>query len=150
MNQNKLTKYFQVAQAFAEFSPDQETKVGSILINKKSGAVLSSGYNGFVRGADDDKLPTTRPDKYDYIVHSETNLIYNAARHGVTTSDCFVVCTLSPCCNCLRAMYQAGIDEIYYRDTYRDFHKNLQMGDLIILLTNMGDYTKITLRSKKQ
>ena len=150
MIESKLANYINVAETFAKKSPDSETKVGSILVHKETGAVMGMAYNGFIRGANDKQLPTKRPDKYDYIVHSETNLIYNAARHGVRTSDCFVVCTLSPCINCMRALYQAGINEIYYRDTYRDFDKNLTMKDLIITLTNMGEYTKIDLRGSKK
>lgn len=150
MNNDKLKNYIDVAETFAQRSHDSETKVGSVLVHKHTGAIMGMAFNGFVRGANDAILPSTRPLKYPYVVHSETNLICNAARHGIATSDCFVVCTLSPCVDCLRLLWQSGIDEIYYRDTYREFHKNLNMGDLIILLTNMGEYTKITLRSKKK
>lgn len=150
MNKEKLSKYINVAEAMSKFSPDSETQVGSILVHKDTGSVMGVAYNGFVRNANDNILPTTRPEKYDYMQHSETNLLYNAARHGVMTSNCFVVCTLSPCVNCLRAMHQAGIDEVYYRDTYRDFQKNLKMKDLIITLTNMGEYTKINIRGSKK
>lgn len=150
MNKQKLIKYMKVADSIAEFSPDAETKVGALLVNKNDGSIMGLSYNGFVRGANDSKLPTTRPDKYSYIQHAEVNLIYNSARNGVRTSDCFVVCTLSPCINCLRALYQAGITTIYYRDTYRDFKSNFMMKDLIMVLTNMGKYTKIELRGSKK
>jgi dCMP deaminase len=149
MNIAKLKKYMKVAESFAAFSPDAETKVGSILISKRTGSVISQGYNGFVRGAQDDKLPTTRPEKHDYVVHAEQNMIYNAAYNHVGTSNCIVVCTLSPCKSCLRAMWQSGIDEIYFKDTYKDFKESVNMGDLIVVLTNLGEYSKISLRSKK-
>lgn len=150
MSPNKLSKYMKVAKAIAQFSPDKETKVGSLLINKDDGSIMGLAYNGFVRGADDANLPTTRPHKYDVMQHSETNLIYNSARNGVRTSGCFVVCTLSPCINCIRALYQSGIHEIYYETTYRDFEKNLNMKDLIINLTKIGRYTKIELKGSKK
>lgn len=149
MTSEKLKIYMQTASQFAQNSPDLDTKVGSILVHKNSGAVLQMAYNGFIRGADDEALPRTRPEKYDYMVHSETNLMYGAASHGVNTSDCFVVCTLSPCINCLRALYQSGIDTVYFRDTYKDFHKNLNMKDLNITLTKVGDYTKLEMKGSK-
>jgi len=140
----------ELAETFAKRSHDIETQVGSILIHKKTGALMGGGFNGFVRGAPDGRLPITRETgKHDFIIHSEQNLIYNAARHGVSTSDCFVVCTLSPCVNCLRALFQADIHEIYYKTTYKDFDKSINMGDLDVDLTELEGYTKIELRRKQ-
>ena len=150
MQINKLDKYFKTAEAFAQLSPDEETKVGSILVHNETNAVMGMAYNGFIRGADDSLLPTTRPFKYRYMRHSELNLICHAAGHGINTSQCFVVCTLSPCIDCLRALYQARITTVYFKDTYRDFEKSLNMSDLFILLTNVGNYTRIDLKGKKK
>ena len=130
MNIKKLDNYYKQALAVAEQSPDLETQVGAILINSKTGAVISSGFNGFVRKAQDDKLPRTRPDKYPYMVHAETNLIYNCARHAISTDGCFVFCTLSPCINCCRALYQSGITTVIFKDKYRDFETQSNMLDL--------------------
>lgn len=138
LSQKKLNNYYKQALAVAELSPDAQTQVGALLISNKTGAVLSSGYNGFIRGAPDDKLPTTRPDKYPYMVHAETNLIYNCARHGVSTDECFVFCTLSPCINCMRALYQCGIRTVYIKDIYRDFDKNFEMQDIKINMSEAG------------
>ena len=145
MNIRKLNNYFKQATVVAENSPDVQTKVGSLLINKHTGAVIASGFNGFIRKAQDDKLPKTRPEKYDYIIHAEQNTIYNCARHGINTSDCFLVVTLSPCINCMRAAYQAGIDTIYFHEEYHDFKNQLVMKDLKINLTKIDIFTKISL-----
>lgn len=139
----------QVANSIAQFSPDQKTKVGALLLHNVSGSVLSTGYNGFIRNANDAELPSIGDEKYDYIVHAETNLLFSAARHGVRTSECFIICTLSPCINCLRSLYQAGIVKVYFRDTYKDFHKNLKMKDLIIDLSKVGEYTKLEMKGSK-
>ena len=133
------------AQVVSVDSHDAETQVGAVLVHGTTGAVLASGYNGFIRGADDENLPNTRPEKYPYMVHAETNLIYNCARHGVSTEGCFVVCTLSPCINCLRALYQCGVTEVYFLEKYRDFDKNFNMQDLNLKLTSVGSYTRIDL-----
>lgn len=149
MTEEKLNRFHRIAVTIAEASPDNRTKVGALLINKESGTILSNGYNGFVRGANDDILPNVSPDKHLYIIHSEVNLICNAAKHGVSTNNCILYCTLSPCINCMRVLYQSGIHEIYIRDLYKDFENNTNMLDLCINLENIGAFKKITLTTKK-
>jgi len=145
----KIDKLFTVAKSIAQFSHDQETQVGAILVSKDTGAILSTGYNGFVRGANDCALPNSRPDKYKYIIHAEVNLLLNAARHGICTSNCYLVCTLSPCINCLRQCWQAGIDTLYFAQKYRDFDENINMKDLSATIEKEGIYWKITLKGAK-
>jgi len=149
LSKKKLDAYHARAIAIASLSPDSDTKVAAVLIHPKTFAVMAEGYNGFVRGAPDDKLPSTRPDKYDYIVHAETNLICNAVRSGVQTDDCIVYCTLSPCVHCIRLLWQAGISEIYFKDTYRDFDESRAMLDLDIQVTPVFDYFKLDIRPKR-
>src|SRR6478609_3085277 len=106
---SKLANYMETAEVCAKRSHDAETKVGAVLVNNISGAIMATGFNGFVRGAPDSILPTTRPDKYEYIVHAETNLITNCARHGISMDNCMLVCTLSPCKSCMRMLINAGV-----------------------------------------
>lgn len=145
----KLEAYDGMARAVASSSHDQETKVGAILIHPDTGAILSTGYNGFIRGADDNNLPKTRPDKYPYMVHAETNLIFNCARHGISTDRGILYCTLSPCVGCARSIWQAGIKEVYFKEKYRDFDKNCGMLDLQIMLNQRDDgFYHMTLEPK--
>lgn len=148
MNIKKIRNYYKQALAIAEMSPDAETQVAALLINSKTGAVLNSGFNGFIRGAPDHVLPKHRPEKYPYMVHAETNLIYNCARHGISTDECFVFCTLSPCINCCRAIYQCGIKQVVFKDTYRDFDKQKEMDDLQLICTPFEEFTILTLVPK--
>ena len=126
-----------MAKTTALRSKDAETKVGAILVNNITGAVIATGYNGFVRGAPDHLLPTTRPDKYDYIVHAEQNLICNCARHGISMNDCTLVSTLSPCVKCMRLLWQCGIKKIICRDLYRDMSDILEMKDIKVVLLDL-------------
>jgi dCMP deaminase len=125
-------------------SPDAETKVGCVIVGQSKEIILTS-YNGFIQGANDSALPNTRPDKYLVMQHAEFNSVCQAARRGIALSGCSAVVTLSPCINCLRALWQVGIREIYFKDKYRDFDKQLNMPDLKISLTSVGIFTKITL-----
>jgi dCMP deaminase len=140
MKLKRLDNYYKQALAVADLSPDEQTKVGALLVNINTGAVLGSGYNGFIRGANDDVIPKTRPEKYAYIIHAETNLLYNSARHGVVTEGCFVFCTLSPCINCCRALYQAGIKKVIFKEKYRDFDTQVAMLDLKLDVLELNGY----------
>lgn len=129
-SKNKV--FMEMAQVASQRSHDAETKVGSVLVSNKTGAVLGTGYNGFAHGVNDSILPNKRPDKYEYIIHSETNLLCNLAKHGVSTNDSTLFCTMSPCSNCMRMLYQAGITKVVCKEKYRDFEKILSMKDLEI------------------
>jgi len=149
VDSKKLNNYNDQARVISNQSPDEQTKVAALLIHGKTGAVLSSGYNGFVRGGPDHILPKTRPEKYDYVIHAETNLLFNCARHGISTDECFVYCTLSPCVNCLRALYQSGISVVYFKDAYRDFDKNIKMLDLHLMIEEIGNFYGVHIKPRQ-
>lgn len=144
MKHHKLNNYFERAYQISKLSPDNETKVGCIAI-KPDGTQIGSGYNGFIKGADDDFLPKSRPKKYEYIIHAEQNLIAQCAKHGISLDGCVVICTLSPCIHCCRLLWQSGVTEIYYKEKYRDFDKQKNMKDLRIGGMENQNYGQILL-----
>lgn len=92
-----------------QWGKDRSTKVGCILANEHKD-ILSFGYNGFPRGVNDDvEERHQRPDKYMWTEHAERNAIYNAARRGTITDGCTAYVPWFPCCDCCRALIQAGI-----------------------------------------
>lgn len=142
MRPSKLQNYMQIATTVAQRSHDAETKVGALLVNLNSGAIIATGYNGFIKGAPDDILPTTRPDKYEYILHAEMNLLTNCARHGISMDNCYLVSTLSPCKLCMRLMINSGVNLVVAKDLYRDFEDILKMKDVNVqwIKTSEGFY----------
>ena len=144
MRPTKLQTYMSMAEVAAQRSHDAETKVGSVLVNNRTGAVIATGFNGFVRGAPDELLPTTRPDKYEYILHSELNLISNCAANGISTQDTTVVCTMSPCKTCTRMLFNCGINKVIAKSLYKDFHEVLSMLDMRVTYSSSKEgYTVI-------
>lgn len=146
---SKLEYWMKLAEAASSRSHDEQTKVGAVVVNNDTGAVLATGHNGFIRGADDDKLPKTRPEKYKYMVHAEENIISNCARHGVSIDNCKLVITMSPCQRCLRLMWQAGITEVICRDIYRDHCIDMDDIDIQQEKTTEG-YYKLTYKVKDE
>jgi dCMP deaminase len=101
----------------AKRSHDAQTQCGCVIV--KDGIELSCGFNGFLRNSKDNELPNVRPEKYKYIIHSEANAIYNAARKGVSLLGSTAYITGQCCPECFKSMVQSGIKEIVYTD-YND------------------------------
>lgn len=142
----------EMARAIAKNSPDDETKVGAIMLSEE-GRLIASSYNGFLRGAPDDTLPKTRPDKYEFIQHAEQNILYNCAYSGISTKNTAIICTLSPCLECLRASYQSGVRFIVFEKLYSKFPKTAfytKLPDVHVYTGNIGKYTLLEMLSKKE
>lgn len=106
--------YLNIAEVIKSKSKDQSTKIGAVIVGRGN-EILSTGYNSFPRGIEDNKLERQeRPEKYFWMVHAEMNAILNAARIGVSTNESkmFLTCGI-PCTNCGKAIINAGISEIY-------------------------------------
>ena len=120
----------------AQFSPDAETKVGAILLDEFFDPI-DRRWNSFISGHTGEGLPNTRPHKYSFMLHAERRLLFNCARNGIPTDGRYVVCTLSPCPDCLRALWESGIRKVFFRERYREIDASLAMTDLHILETEL-------------
>jgi len=106
MRPSKDEYFLQIAKIVSIRSHDI-TKHGCVIVLDDK--IIATGYNGFPKNLQDDKLPLTRPEKYKFIIHSEINAIYNSTQPliGATayvTGEC--------CFNCFMSLYQAGIERI--------------------------------------
>lgn len=108
------TQYFiNLAHAVKLKSKDNNTNIGVVIVGKDN-EIISTGYNSFPRGInDDDPSRQERPEKYFWVEHAERNALYNAARIGVSTKDCtmYLTCDI-PCAECARAIINCGITKI--------------------------------------
>lgn len=106
-----------IAENFAELSHCERQKNGAVLV--KDGRIISSGYNGTPSGSHnkcEDKNGNTKPN----VIHAEINSILFCARNGVSSIGCDMFCTTSPCQTCATAIIQAGIENVYFKNYYRD------------------------------
>ena len=113
MDEGKWDKrWMEVAELFGTWSKDPSTKVGCVVIGS-SNQVLTQGFNGFPRGADDSYLRyRDRTVKYKWIEHAERNAIYNAARTGTSLMQATAYVPWFPCAECARAIAQSGITTV--------------------------------------
>ncbi len=104
--------FLEHARVAATRSKDPSSQVGAIIVRDRT--ILSTGYNGFPRGVNDD-IPERyeRPTKYTWVVHGEENAILNACRNGVGVMGATLYVTpFAPCVPCAKAIIQSGIREV--------------------------------------
>jgi len=103
--------YISMCYLAASRSTDESTHAGAVIV-RPDNSVVSTGYNGPIRGMDIDDVPQTRPEKYFYMEHGERNAIYNAAKNQGGLDGCRLYVNFLPCADCARAIVQAGITEV--------------------------------------
>jgi dCMP deaminase len=117
-----------VAELTSTLSYAKRLQVGSVIV--KGNKILATGYNGMPSGWDnecetteivelDEKFVKQLVTKQE-VLHSETNAIAKVSASTESSEGATMFCTHAPCINCAKLIYQSGINNLYYRDTYRD------------------------------
>lgn len=116
LNVKWINYFFDIAKLTASMSKDPSTKVGAIFVTAdKPHRVLSTGYNGFCHGVNDDpERYNDRETKLQYVVHAEANGIVSAASLGVSLKGTVVFVTAPPCIECSKLMIQLGVAEVFF------------------------------------
>ena len=128
MKQKFIDYYMKVAELTSTLSYAKRLQVGSVIV--KGNKILATGYNGMPSGWDntcetteivelDEKFIKQLVTKQE-VLHSETNAIAKVSASTESSEGATMFCTHAPCINCAKLIYQSGINNLYYRDTYRD------------------------------
>lgn len=116
-------------------SRDQETKHGTIIVDRNN-LILGTGYNSFIKGMNDASLPSIRPNKYPYMIHSELNAILNCKMLPREVNGGGKAYVTGRCCNhCLQSLIQSGVNEINManrRGTMLEDEKTLEIFNRIV------------------
>ena len=112
--------FMSIAKQVAMRSTCDRKHVGAIIVKDRT--ILSTGYNGSVRGLPhcDDVGHTMENDHCVATVHAEANAIIQAAKNGVSVDEAEIYTTASPCWSCFKLIANSGIRKIYYGEFYRD------------------------------
>jgi dCMP deaminase len=134
MKQKFIDSYMKTAEVFAELSSAQRLHVGAIVV--KDDRIISIGYNGMPAGWDnncEDEYPIsawgaehekelnatytlkTKPE----VLHAETNAIAKLAKSNDSGANATLFVTHAPCLDCAKLVYQSGINNVFYRNSYR-------------------------------
>lgn len=116
--------FINIAQQVKLKSKDQKTQIGVVIVGENN-EIVSTGYNSFPRGINDDiQQRQERPEKYYWFEHAERNAIYNAARIGVSTLGCtmYMTCDIS-CADCARGIINAGIKKVVFSKSNKPWNQ---------------------------
>ena len=139
--------FFSEAVLWSRRSHDSQTQCGCVLVKNKT--VIATGYNGFMREINDSSLPSTRPEKYPFMIHAEANAVYNCAREGKSTLGCRAYITAPPCTTCLQMLWQCGIKDIYFSDLSQP-KSDIWTSKYNQILNQIGSKIEMTFISKKK
>ena len=126
MKQKWIDAFMDTAERFAQLSSAKRLKVGSVVV--KDNRIISIGYNGMPAGWTNDceEIVEVHEDggvvtkTKDEVIHAEANAIIKLARDGESGNAASLFCTHAPCVQCAKMIYGAGINKVYYRNSYRD------------------------------
>jgi dCMP deaminase len=138
--------FITLAYVVAQRSIDPSTKCGAVLVSADK-RILSTGYNGPIKGSDDTKVPLERPAKYAHLLHSEENAIiaYSGSTQDLIGSTMYI--TGAPCHNCLRMILQKGIRDIVYPDGNLAVMQNQEELDICKLISQYTPYNVRVVRN---
>lgn len=124
MKEKYKLAHMKVAEIYAQLSSAIRLQVGAIVV--KDNRVISIGYNGMPSGWTNeceytrvDDVGTSFKSKPE-VLHAETNAIAKLARSNESGLDADLFITHAPCLDCAKLIYQSGISNVYYRNTYRE------------------------------
>ena len=145
MRQKFLDYYMDVAERTSKLSTAIRRQVGAVIV--KDNRILSYGYNGMPTGwdntcenkeympgdnRDSELYPYEEYDKLvesnrrfrlvtkDEVLHAESNAIAKVSGSTESSEDATLFVTTAPCIHCAKMIFQSGIKNVFYRDTYRD------------------------------
>ncbi len=146
---DKINYYLDMAEVALERGTCLRRNYGAIII--KNDEVVSTGYVGAPRGRKNccelktcirEKLNVPRGERYEMCrsVHAEQNAIISAERSkmidatlflcGKTYKDGEYVANSNPCALCKRMIINAGIKDIYIRDSKTEY-RHILVSDYI-------------------
>lgn len=103
-------RFLDLAFYVSKWSKDRGSQVGSVIVLPDRQPIF--GYNGFVRGANDEieeRHDRKSGEKYYWSVHAEENAILNCALLGISPKGSSIYSTHPPCMKCANAIVQVGI-----------------------------------------
>lgn len=116
-----LQTFMELAEVWSKRSTcSSKISVGAVIVNADK-QVIASGYNGSPRGHSHCNDVGCVKDSDGHClsaIHAEENAILQCAMNGVSTKDCMLFVTHSPCFKCAMRIAQVGILGVCYKSEY--------------------------------
>lgn len=146
--------YMDIAVRVSEMSHAVRAQVGAVIV--KDDRIVSMGWNGMPSGWDnvceepsddilfqghyyeDPRPHTTRKE----VLHAESNAIAKLAKSNESGLGATMYCTISPCMDCAKIIYQAGIKKVIYKDEYRNTDGIQFLRECAVFVQQLIDHRK--------
>lgn len=113
--------YMSMADTCASMSRAVRLHVGAVVVKENN--IISFSWNGTPAGWDntcedvlEDGTLKTKPE----VLHAERNALDKLAKGNQGGQGASLFVTHSPCLECAKSIYGAGINQVFYRENYRD------------------------------
>lgn len=118
ISRNQL--YIMMAMLVSWRGTCRRKQVGCVIVSA-DGRVISTGYNGTLKGAlHCTAMGCDLERSCQHSIHAEANAIVYGAKSGISLGGSIMYCTTAPCYTCAQLIVQAGIYEVVYLDEYTD------------------------------
>ena len=133
MKEKFIDAHMKAAEVYAQLSSAKRLQVGCVVV--KDNTIIGIAYNGMPSGWTNDCEEVVDVDpsdpRYDFnnftkelktkpeVMHAETNSLPKIARSTNSSDGAALFVTHAPCLDCAKIIHQAGINSVYYRNTYR-------------------------------
>ena len=106
--------YVKVTNETALLSKAKKLQVGCVIV--RDNRILSIGYNGTPSGWDNccEEDGKTKPE----VLHAEANALMKLCSSTESSLRATLFVTHTPCIECAKLIYQAGISQVYYINEY--------------------------------
>lgn len=108
--------YMDLAKRVAQESYCVRQKVGAAIVTNVHGLFL--GFNGTPSGYQN-VCELSEGVSDPLVIHAEENALSKMLKEGVAASGAKLYTTLSPCVECTKMLYSAGIKEVNYLKDFR-------------------------------
>ena len=106
-------EWMSIALGASTHSPDEETKVGCVLVYND---LCWVGWNRHPKNSPC-MFPTKRPEKYPYMVHAEMVVILSCKVASLHDATLYV--THSPCAECAKMIAESGVKRVVWNECYK-------------------------------
>ena len=109
--------YLKMALEWGKLSHCKRRQVGALIVKDKM--IISDGYNGTPTGFDNNCEDEENYTRW-YVLHAEANAITKVSSSTQSSKGATLYVTLSPCRDCSKLIFQAGIIRVVYYEEYKD------------------------------
>lgn len=115
-----IDAHMKASEVYAQLSSAKRLQVGCVAV--KDNTIIGIGYNGMPSGWTndcEDDLGNGETKTKPEVLHAESNCLLKIARSTNSSVGADLFVTHAPCLDCAKIIHQAGINSVYYRNTYR-------------------------------